>query len=183
MVRALAEWVTRIWSTRRLTGVFVSLIDDLIFDTLRGPIRMQSGELISSWPLPATTYQSSHSLLFSSGLIKNSQIKISTTDSCLPLNYPGWYFCRERFRPLFSMPTKSKIICKTTSGAGCSPVIRIDLLNIWTHDIIFYIFLIKLFSHIRDFVCKIFSNLRSGGGEGGCWDHQGTTLQTDVLSQ
>ena len=44
--------VTRIFSPRRLTGVFVSLIDDLIFDTLRGPIRMQSGELISSWPLP-----------------------------------------------------------------------------------------------------------------------------------
>ena len=44
--------------------MFVSLIDDLIFDTLRGPIRMQSGELISSWPLAATTYQSSHSLLF-----------------------------------------------------------------------------------------------------------------------
>ena len=70
---------------------------------------------------------------------------------------------------------KIKDNLQTTSGAGCQPVIRIDLqikiaraeyLN--TYNIIFYIFIIQLCSHIRDLVCKIFSNLRSEGGEGGC---------------
>ena len=68
---------------------------------------------------------------------------------------------------------KDNLQAKTTSGAGCQPVVRIDLQikiarakYLKTLHYVLYMFIIKLFTHIRDFVCKIFSKLRSGGETG-----------------